>query len=122
MDHTRYFTEKSRIRFYQADHYRRDYNVENVYKQLNTIPKEAKVSAQSPFVPHLSLRNHIYQFPLIKDARYLVFSYKEKPYPFTSRKKMKGFIRQIINSKKWIVQYKNADLTVLKKDYRNTKE
>lgn len=44
------------------------------------IPARAKVSAQSPFVPHLAERRHIYQFPRVLDAEYvLVDLYGPRP-------------------------------------------
>jgi len=35
---------------------------------VREVPPDAIVSAQSPFVPHLSERQHIYQFPRVLDA------------------------------------------------------
>jgi uncharacterized membrane protein len=35
---------------------------------VREVPSQAIVSAQSPFVPHLSEREHIYEFPHIEDA------------------------------------------------------
>lgn len=83
MDRTVMFTDKNRIRFYQAGHYSRTYEVKPVKEILREIPAAAKVSAQSPFVPHLALRDHIYQFPMVKDAEFVLFSAEENPYPLT---------------------------------------
>lgn len=83
MDNTIKYTDKSRIRFYKLSHYERDYNVKAVHQQLKKIPATAKVSAQSPFVPHLALREGIYQFPIIKDADYIVYSKIEGSYPLS---------------------------------------
>lgn len=114
MDHTVQFTNKSAIRFYQKSHYQRDYNVQVVHQQLNLIPKTAKVSAQSPFVPHLSLRNTIYQFPKIKDADYVVFSIKESFYPLTREDFFKE-INMVLNSDLWKIEYENEHFTILKR-------
>jgi hypothetical protein len=114
MDRTVQFTSKSNIRFYQEFHYKRSYDVSVVYQQLNLIPKNAKVSAQSPFVPHLALRNNIYQFPIIKDAEYVIFSTKESFYPMTEE----GFFKEtniLINSNLWKTEFKNEYLTILKR-------
>lgn len=83
MDHTMMYTDKSRIRIYQGMHYTRGYDVKKVHEALSVIPSGAIVSAQSPFVPHLALRDHIYQFPIIKDAEYIVISTREGPYPLS---------------------------------------
>jgi uncharacterized membrane protein len=83
MDSTEMFTDKSRIRFYQKGHYTRKYKVAPVHHLLGKIPADAVVSAQSPFLPHLALRNFIYQFPIVKDAEFIVFSKREVTYPLT---------------------------------------
>lgn len=112
MDSTVLFNDKSRIRIYQKQHYQRDYNVENVHNFLSKIPKDAKVSAQSPFVPHLSLREHIYLFPLVKDAEYLVYSENESHYPL-SKNDFESKIKALESSKNWDVIC-NEDVTILK--------
>lgn len=83
MDNTQVYSDKSRIRFYQARHYNRDYDVQAVHRALNAIPDEAVVSCQSPFLPHLALRDKIYQFPIVKDAEYIVLSGKEGTFPLS---------------------------------------
>jgi len=83
MDNTMMYTDKARIRIYQGMHYTRGYEVKKVHGALNMIPPGAIVSAQSPFVPHLALRDHIYQFPIIKDAEYIVISAREGSYPLS---------------------------------------
>jgi len=120
MDNTVLFTDKSRIRFYQVSHYSRDYNVRTVYHQLNLIPEEAKICAQSPFVPHLALRNSIYQFPLIKDAEFIIYSEKEEPYPI-DKNTFNSITTALENSKEWNVKYKDDNLTILKKSVYNKK-
>ncbi len=114
MDHTKYYTNKSRIRFYQASHYQHYYDVKNIYKQLNQIPVNASVSAQSSFVPHLALRDKIYQFPIIKDAGYIVLSPKGNTYPM-EKDNFDSLLYHLEDSKKWIVKYKSKELIVLKK-------
>jgi len=114
MDHTTYFTSKSRIRFYQASHYQKNYDVGFVYKQMKEIPEDAVVSAQSPFLPHLALRDKIYQFPIVKDADYIIFSPKENPYPL-SKEDFDKQIQQYKNSPDWQKKIDTGDLIVLKR-------
>lgn len=114
MDRHSWFINSDNVRFYQSRHYKRDYNTSVVYQQLALIPSTAKVSSQSPFVPHLCLRNFIYQFPIVKDAEYIVYSNKESYYPLDEA----SFDRDVVillDSGEWIVQFKNSDFTVLKK-------
>ncbi len=97
MDNTILFTSKSKIRFYQKEHYKRNYDVKKVYQALKLIPDHSAVSAQSPFVPHLAFRNSIYQFPILKDANYVVYSTNEEFYPLSKEefhKKIKLLINQ----------------------------
>ena len=81
MDHTVFYTDKSRIRPYARNHYLRNYAVAKAHEQLKSIPKESAVSAQSPFVPHLAFRASIYQFPIVKNAEFIVLSKNESTYP-----------------------------------------
>lgn len=113
MDNTVLFTDKSQIRFYKKSHYQRNFNVKKVHECLSKIPQGAKVSAQSPFVPHLSLRDNIYQFPIIKDAEYIIYRREEGTYPM-SNDEFKMKINELENSKDWEVYYDN-EITILKK-------
>ena len=103
MDSTVIYTRKDNIRFYSKGHYQRDYNIKAVRSAMKEIPEDAIVSAQSPFVPHLSLRDKIYTFPIIKDAEYLLFSPKEGTYPL-NRKAFNNKMDSLLNSDKWTVR------------------
>ena len=113
MDNTVIFTDKSRIRWYKKGHYKRDYNVKNVHEQLQKIPNNAIVSAQSPFLPHLALRDNIYQFPIIKDADFIIFSNLENSYPLTSNE-FDNLTTLFKNNPKWEIIYEK-EITVLQK-------
>ena len=114
MDNTILFTNKSRIRIYKRSHYLRDYSVHKVYEKLTIIPDKAIVSAQSQFLPHLSYRDNIYQFPIIKDAEFIIYSHKESTYPIakTTFDSLSGALEK---SDRWAVKYKDENLTILKK-------
>ncbi len=114
MDNTVMHTNKSRIRFYAANHYKRNYDVKSVHHQLKLIPGGADVSALTPFVPQLSLRNRIYQFPIISDAEYIVYSEKEGKYPL-DEEKFAQKIYQILASGEWEILYEDDGFVVLKK-------
>jgi hypothetical protein len=100
MDRSAIFTNKSTIRFYQSAHYVRNYDVNTVHRQLDAIPPDAIVSAQSPFLPHLSLRETIYQFPTINDAQYIVLSQLEGPYPL-NEEQFRTALDSVAQSKSW---------------------
>ena len=114
-DDTIYWTDKSRLRIYAAEHYERNFDVKLVHRQLNNLPKDAVVSAQCPFVPHISLRDKVYEFPRIDDAEYVVFHYKEVPAPLSQE----DFIKvtdELLASGDWRVQLKKNDLVILKRN------
>lgn len=71
------------IRFYQGRHYVRRFDTEKVDRSLETIPKDAAVSALAPLVPHLIARRDLYMFPVVENAEYIVLLPGEFPYPMT---------------------------------------
>ena len=100
-DHTIGFVDKTRIRFYQADHYDSDFeNKADVYALLNKIPKDAEVSAENMFVPHLTDRKKLYLFPIVKNARYILLSDDMHSYPISQQMMLKK-IDSLNSSPKW---------------------
>jgi len=114
MDSTVMFTDKSRIRFYQHMHYAKSYDVKPIYAILDDIPADATLSVQSPFLSHLALRNHIYQFPIIQDAEFVIFSFEELTYPL-SEERFISFTNEILENPEWEIWRKQGDFYVLKK-------
>src|SRR5690606_11621531 len=101
------------IRFYNPEHYSRNFNVANIHLQLSRIPEHAAVSAQTPFVPHLALRNDIYQFPILKNADYIVYSENESSYPLTKEQFDKK-LDEILISGQWEFVYE-GEISILKR-------
>jgi hypothetical protein len=59
--------------FFHLANYRQVTAHERVLREImDTLPAEAKVSAQSDLFPHLSHRPVIYLFPIVADARYVL--------------------------------------------------
>ncbi len=114
-DSTVQFTNKACLRFYQQCHYERDYNVAAVHKHLSEIPSEAIVSAQSPFLPHLALRESIYQFPIIRDAEYVVFSNREEMYPLKENE-FQNLTDSLLHSDIWTPFIHTKELVILKRN------
>jgi uncharacterized membrane protein len=112
MDNTIVFTNKSRIRIYQSSHYSRDFSVKKVYAQISRIPEDAIVCAQSPILPHLAYRDKIYQFPMIRDANYIIYSHREETYPLEPAR-FDSLTRVLENSKEWLVLFNDKDVTLL---------
>ena len=116
MDATIFFTNKSQIRIYQSSHYSRDFDVNKVYKILHEIPSNASVSAQNSFVPHLALRENIFQFPIINNAEYVIYSLKEDTYPL-SDSLFKIKTRELETSTDWVIAHKDQDIVLLKRKF-----
>ena len=115
MDNTIAYSEKARVRVYKSAHYSREFSIDKAYTVLNQIPENAVVSAQSAFVSHLALRESVYQFPIIRNATYIVLSPIDNPYPLTaavfSHKK-----DSLLNSSAWKVVIKDESFVLLKKN------
>lgn len=114
MDNTVMHNSKSRLRIYQKSHYTRDFNVKELHRVFDSIPCDAVISAQSPFVPHLSLRDNIYQFPVIKDATFVIFSKNEETYPM-EKEDFNVLTEKLKNDSLWETHYKNNEITIMKK-------
>jgi uncharacterized membrane protein len=84
MDRTIIMYDKTQLRIYKEAHYNREFPVNEAHNIVNSLPNDAAVSAQSSFVPHFSCREKIYQFPIIKDADYIVLAPRDSYYPIDS--------------------------------------
>jgi hypothetical protein len=114
MDSTLIYTNKNKIRVYKASHYSRDYSTKEVRDKLNEIPKDAILSAQSTFVSQLAYRDDIYQFPMIKDAEYIILSINEGSYPL-SEDDFEVEIQKINESDNWHKEYEKNGFYIYKK-------
>lgn len=114
MDKTIIMYDKDRLRIYKSEHYKKEFSIQRAHKLINSIPKEAAVSAQSPFVPHLSCRDNIYQFPIIKNADYIILAPKESYYPIDDLGYFK-IIDSLSHSSKWKTIKKNEHFLIFKR-------
>lgn len=114
MDNTVAYAEKARIRIYKEAHYNREFPVVQAYTVLNRIPENAVVSAQSAFVPHLAVRESVYQFPIIRNAEYILLSPVENPYPLTAEQ-FTHKTDSLLNTSAWRIVTKNNTFILLKK-------
>lgn len=115
MDNTHQFSDKSKLRFYKADHYKRSFDVQKVYDALALIPDDASVSAQNSFVPHLSLREKIYQYPHVFDAEYILVHTEENAYPFSEKEQLEKHIIDFKTFHKWDVLVEENGLYLLRR-------
>jgi uncharacterized membrane protein len=61
-------------KFYYEGFYQSPYDLIETHKLLKLIPPQAKVSASENLFSHLAQRKHIYFFPTVNDAEYVIFS------------------------------------------------
>lgn len=66
------FSHNDNVNFMSSNHYHSPVKTGEVNKYLNLIPPDAAISVTSSLAPHLSFRDKIYLYPIIKDAKYLV--------------------------------------------------
>jgi len=106
---------KTNTAFYDKTHYESQLNPAEINKALLSIPKDAIVSASTPLTPHLAFREKIYQFPIVKDATYIVLLItKNNTYPLSEVEFSKQ-LNEYLNNDNYKVQYRKNDLLILKK-------
>lgn len=115
MDRSIIYVEKARIRVYQAKHYKRDFPIDEAYRILKIIPDEAVVSAHACFIPQIALRPTVYQFPIVKDAEYILLSPKEGTFPLT-KEQFTAEADRFTHSPEWKVIVQNENFILLKKN------
>lgn len=113
MDRTILFTNKSRIRIYQASHYQRNFDINNVYAAMQIIPNDAIVSAQTAILPHLALRDKIYCFPIIKDAEYIILNTKDDTYPLDTAEYKININQLLQDTAQWKIIFNRQSVFVL---------
>ncbi len=115
MDHTIYKHDYNRLRIYQKGHYSRGHNIRIIHQYLKQIPTNAAVSAQSPILPHLAYRDQAYQYPIVKNAEYIVLSRVEpETYPIDKQTLIQG-LNDSIASGRWTVIVDQLEISILKK-------
>lgn len=90
---------------------------EYLKNSLKNIPSTAKISAQSPIVPHLANREKIYMFPDLSDANYIILDTKVDSYPLENEELNKK-IQELENSPLWQVEKKKT-LLIFRKTLNN---
>lgn len=114
MDRTNAYHDRSRIRIYQAQHYVKPYPLDVVRDLLASIPPNASISAQSPAVPHLALRDRLYQFPIIRDAEYIVLLPLESTYPL-DRSSYRSVVAEIKQQEEWRMVMETDEVLLLQR-------
>lgn len=120
MDNTVAHMDRSRIRLYKAEHYRREYDVQRVRDVVASLPPGVVVSAQSPAVPHLALRSRLFQFPILRDAEAVVLMPQESTYPL-SESDYRRSVDSLMNAADWRVEVRDTNVILLRRDGREVR-
>ena len=91
---------KDHLQINSKEHFKRDFDVKDVYETLALIPPDAPVSASNEVVSHLSVRQLIYMFPVIGKAEYLMLLDDDCNYPL-SVEQNKEEIRKLLIDPNW---------------------
>lgn len=75
------FFDRSPI--YQLRKYTSTDHTKAADKLIDVIPPAVSVSSQETFVPHLSHRKHIYQFPMLNEAEYIFLDVTASKVPLS---------------------------------------
>ena len=102
--------------FYHVRHYQKPFDIKRVNKGLKLIPSDAKVVAQENLVPHLAFRDHIYCFPLIRDADYIALLLGESTFPM-KKEAFDNKLKELRNSEEWVIIYDEYPLLILKRKF-----
>jgi len=101
--------------FFSADHYKSDYNVNEVYKAIAKIPENASLSATSRLCPHLAFRDTLYHFPFVRNAEYIALLKKEDSYPL-SEEEFQRYIHEFKTGTIYSVFVETEDVLVFKRN------
>lgn len=91
--------------------------VENIDEAISLVPEGAKVSASNWIAPHLAHRTHLYLFPTIKDADYVVVDLARASY-FTTvdREKAQQTLKEdLVDSPDYELIFSEPNVVVFRK-------
>lgn len=105
------------ISLVRRDHFVPTTNKRTVATALKLIPKNAAVSAQDPLVSQLAWRDKIYQYPIVRDAEYIVYSNALfNTYPL-KREEFFLSIQRLTDSGNWKLIFDTNDISILQRTH-----
>jgi uncharacterized membrane protein len=114
-NHVTLWYDVTNTKFYDARHWKKQFDIPELNHVLDLIPDDAKVSAQSEVVPHVALRQTIYLFPHVADANYVALLDNGNHYP-VNREAYEEKIDELKSSGQWELIYdKNLTMIFRKK-------
>lgn len=99
-------------------HYKRDFDVKELYRALDQIPKDenTSVSAHFALVPHVAFRKTLYEFPVVEDADYIAVLIGEGTYPLRSDEAFADSVAVYQQSMEWETVYEGNKTVILKRN------
>jgi uncharacterized membrane protein len=114
MDNTEAYVDKKRVRVYQEQHFKSDFDIQKTYQLLGQFNSETKISCSTMFVPHLYNCKQVYQYPIVKDADYILIAVHNTTYPLTKKQLDASLIGLFLN-KEWKLNQQVNNLYLFKK-------
>jgi uncharacterized membrane protein len=114
MAENKFYCGEERHRFYTVKHWHAPYDIGALKEGLSSIPSGARVSANAPLVPRLAFRDHIYCYPIVKDAEYVVFSLGLPPYPLTWEENI-AHCKKYYSDTGWELSFVNKEIRIFRR-------
>ncbi|MBK8806836.1 MAG: DUF2079 domain-containing protein [Bacteroidales bacterium] len=101
--------------FYNSKHYKTQFKHREIKEALKLVPENAIVSTSSVLAPRLAFRDKIYNFPVTKDANYIVLlTSPGNSYPI-SEEEFQDKVANFLKDSTYTVKYNLNDLLIVEK-------
>jgi len=115
MDNPYSIIDRENIRFYQGQHYKRSFEVQEVRDFLNELPANSNVSVSSNIFPHLVGNHQVQLFPLgIEKVNYIVIINEDDSYPLSDNELYEA-LQSLEADESWTATDHPTGLTVFKR-------
>lgn len=109
--------DKDKHNFLTSDHYTRSFDISEVHKAMAIVPDDESIAVSAHFnlLSYYSLRDKVYEFPVVLDSDYMVLLLDTKnTYPI-SKQEYAIEVSKYRKSKCWEVIYDENQLLILKR-------
>jgi len=94
-------------------------SIQSAHKALKLIPKNASVSAQEDFVPHLAHRDEIYEFPNgLGSVQFLFLDVLGNTYPL-KREEYAQYIKKVLENSDYGIKFNEKSVVVFEKGLKS---
>lgn len=71
MDRSVCWFNKTNVRFFQPAHFQTQLPISQIYSIIDTLPTDVPMSVSATLSPHLFQRQKLYNFPIVKESKYI---------------------------------------------------